>query len=208
MYCKNCGNELTEGARFCIGCGVAVDGQGPETSKKPKDFKMNKKLLVSFLVGVACIALVFGAISLFSGSTGFSSPEEAAESFVMGYFSGNAEKLISCVPDFMVREMARAYDVAEDDMDALIEAMEAEVRDSDVHNCVILGSNSNIDYSNELSRYIENMRDGEYNATPAELAKIEEYQMVEVYCSVDNNNRDFIVFCVKYDGGWYAVDID
>ncbi|MDE6994988.1 MAG: zinc-ribbon domain-containing protein [Lachnospiraceae bacterium] len=26
MYCRNCGNELAEDARFCKKCGVAVSG--------------------------------------------------------------------------------------------------------------------------------------------------------------------------------------
>lgn len=208
MYCKNCGAELRSDARFCLGCGVAVDEQATEPSQKQKAVKGNKKLLISIIAGVACITIVFSAIMLFSSSGGYSTPEEAAENFVMGYFSGDAETLLSSVPDFMVRELARSYDVAEDDMDALVKVMEAEQRESDVGNCVLQGSNSSVNYSRELSNYIEDMRDGDYNATPAELAKIEEYQIVEVYVSVDNKNRDFIVFCVNYDGSWYAVDID
>ncbi len=34
MYCRNCGNELAEDARFCKKCGVAVSGRQPEAAAK------------------------------------------------------------------------------------------------------------------------------------------------------------------------------
>ena len=35
MYCRNCGDELAEDARFCKKCGVAVSGRQPEAAAKP-----------------------------------------------------------------------------------------------------------------------------------------------------------------------------
>lgn len=207
MYCKNCGKELMSGVNFCAECGAAVEEQRVETERNQTIFKFDKKLLVLLLAGVVFIAIVVGAFALFSGSEGFSKPEEAAENYVLGYFSGDAEMLLESVPDFLVRNAARSYGVSEENVDKLIEVMESRLDPSDIHDCVIWKSSISAN-DDDLSDYIESLHEGDYETTYEELSKIEDYQMVEVYCLVDGEEEEYIVFCVKYNGRWYALDID
>ena len=36
MYCKNCGNEIAEGSRFCSQCGSPVEAEAPKQSEAPE----------------------------------------------------------------------------------------------------------------------------------------------------------------------------
>lgn len=35
MFCKNCGNQIPDGVKFCSGCGTAVDTQPQVTPAEP-----------------------------------------------------------------------------------------------------------------------------------------------------------------------------
>lgn len=80
MVCSNCGKQLNEGARFCPGCGTAVQQaqselkvEMPQTasvqqSKKPVKKKISRNILI---VGVIVLLLVIiGLIIGLSGDSG------------------------------------------------------------------------------------------------------------------------------------------
>ena len=55
MYCRNCGAELSEGAKFCSRCGTKVQqpsgGKGPRTERKiHKKFNFYPPLLDRVIV--------------------------------------------------------------------------------------------------------------------------------------------------------------
>jgi len=57
-----------------------------------------------------------------------------------------------------------------------------------------------------VNEYKENL--SSYGVTNEDLSKIEEYCMVSVEAKLDSEEIKNIVFCLKYDGKWCAVDID
>lgn len=79
MYCKYCGKEIPEGARFCAGCGKPVEpaGQSLKSEKKAEKTKREWKgtnngnkgktgLLIAALAAVCCIAAIICiAVSVF-----------------------------------------------------------------------------------------------------------------------------------------------
>ena len=57
MYCKNCGNELPESAKFCGKCGVKVETVVSDVNKKSA---FTKKHMI-MITAVGCI-LIFAII--------------------------------------------------------------------------------------------------------------------------------------------------
>lgn len=61
MYCKNCGNELTDGAEYCSNCGTKVEHRS--TTIEINEVNNNAKTTKT---GLHICALVFMIISIFS----------------------------------------------------------------------------------------------------------------------------------------------
>ena len=62
MFCSNCGNQLTDDARFCEHCGAAVETPAPETTEiapAPVAEKENPDLN-----GLATSTLILGIVGL------------------------------------------------------------------------------------------------------------------------------------------------
>ena len=124
MFCRKCGAEIPDGAKFCAVCGVPaqadaahagsnlasgkpalnVRGQKPVATAAAKSG--NKKPL---LIGIAAlvvlvlliVVLVKGCAGGSSGS-GFRSPEEAFEAFFNGYSEQDFERMMQAFPDFWI----------------------------------------------------------------------------------------------------------
>lgn len=68
MFCKYCGKQVMEGAKFCAGCGKPVDpaGQGLKSERKAEEEKREKKgtkrgktgLWIGALAAIFCIAAI------------------------------------------------------------------------------------------------------------------------------------------------------
>ncbi|MCK4554745.1 trypsin-like peptidase domain-containing protein, partial [Candidatus Parcubacteria bacterium] len=57
MFCKNCGNEIKEGSKFCIKCGYEF--VQPQKTKSHKEFFTKKKLIFAFIFIGAIIVFLF-----------------------------------------------------------------------------------------------------------------------------------------------------
>lgn len=96
MFCRNCGSELAEGARFCRKCGVAVSGVRQEAAAKPvtsakpvwpakpastgKSNKLDVKLIVAVAVFLALQLVVVTKVV----STVDTAPDARAASLLAG----------------------------------------------------------------------------------------------------------------------------
>ncbi len=70
MFCKNCGNELADDAKFCNKCGASIDGEQKPKEKKVEDntvkyqikpsFKWGYKLLTNCAYAALIILIIFG----------------------------------------------------------------------------------------------------------------------------------------------------
>lgn len=68
MFCKHCGNELGEGAKFCPKCGNVVVAK-IETKSKPQ------KSVVSSIVGVVAFVLAFAGVRYLMSNGGTTNQE-------------------------------------------------------------------------------------------------------------------------------------
>ena len=132
-------------------------------------------------------------------------PEKAAENFVISLYTADPERMVDCVPEFILRQMAESYGASLDNKEGLINIMKSNIRQEDISDCVITSVKRDDD-SPVLDEYKDNFDN--YGVTNEDLSKIDEYCMVSVNAKVDDENIQNIVFCVKYDDVWCAVDID
>lgn len=154
------------------------------------------------IITLGVITIMLFALSACSQNN---TPEKAAENFVISLYTADPERMVDCVPVFLLRQMAQSYGASLDNKEGLINIMKSNIRQEDIRDCVITSVKRDND-STVLDEYKDNLDN--YGVTNEDLSKISEYCMVTVDAKVDDENIENIVFCVKYDDVWYAVDID
>ena len=87
MYCRNCGTQLSDDARFCFGCGTPTGNSAPAGNSAPQQRyeapavpKKPKKKVGGLIAAVAAIAVVVAAVAglAFSGILGGDTAKVAA----------------------------------------------------------------------------------------------------------------------------------
>ena len=79
MYCRNCGSEIKDGAKFCESCGAKVDmtstdetanaAAQPAESTKAADNKGNGKRVAIIIGLIVVIAAIIVGIVVFAGGS-------------------------------------------------------------------------------------------------------------------------------------------
>ncbi len=111
MVCKNCGQELAEGATFCAGCGTAV------VAEKGNFLAENKKKLIiaAGAVVVAILAIIL-IVNLFGNGGGASKPEKLAEMYVEATLKQNYGKYAKCMNQADKNSAAQLKDASNSDI--------------------------------------------------------------------------------------------
>lgn len=117
-FCNNCGNKLN-GEKFCTKCGARVDDVNTEPSGTYPIFDghysntKNKGLFCKIGLGAGLLVIVIALIFIFSGR----SCDGLIDDFVDASLSGDAEKIISLMPESMVDYIAKTeYDGDKEEM--------------------------------------------------------------------------------------------
>ncbi len=173
---------------------------------------MKRNSLSKVFVFIIIMAMLVSLVAC--GKSGVTStPEKVAENLVVAIFTANPEKMVNCFPDFALKAM-----FGEDfNKEQIVNDMKDNITEDDICECIIISSEKKdvsamLDigiwsYTCEelLNGYIAGMES--YGATPQDLALIDEYCIVSVNSEVDGEERTDFIFCLNYDGEWYALDI-
>lgn len=126
MFCKNCGNELKDGLKFCPKCGSPVmPERQPEevVYARPEGEKKRNMNISSIILGVLAAALAVilvlqnlsilpslsGSRGAISSDVGYSTPEETAQALADAIAANDLDAAISL---FACNQMAENYDYA------------------------------------------------------------------------------------------------
>lgn len=94
MFCKNCGMQLEDGAKFCKVCGSQVDNAVGDNviydNTNRKSVKKKGKGVIVILVVIIALAMLF---------LGGSSAEDVAQEFMESILEGNGKKCASLMTD-------------------------------------------------------------------------------------------------------------
>jgi len=90
MICEKCGTENNANAKFCRGCGGALENEKP---KFKFDFKKYKKLIIGACAILAIVAVIVAVVSIISAVAG-SDKYIVCEDYISCMYSPESEKTV------------------------------------------------------------------------------------------------------------------
>lgn len=101
MFCKNCGTQLSDGAKFCNSCGTSINGT-PSTSANASPVSSKNTKKKSPIGIIAIVIIVIAAIALFSGGGG--GYEKTVDNFFEGLFEADGKLFVSTFSETFIEE--------------------------------------------------------------------------------------------------------
>lgn len=127
-YCTNCGNEL-HGEKFCTKCGTKTGIDVAPEVVTPLPVKKEKKFIGKLIMVLALLGISITAFMLLTSR----SYEALVKDYVKATMNGDAEKIVSLMPDSLVDYIAEKeyegdkkemiFDL-EDELDGMVEQLE------------------------------------------------------------------------------------
>ena len=196
MYCKNCGTELNEQAEFCSHCGVKAG-----ESKVSIKIKMSPKK--NLLAIVAAVLIVVIGVLCISAKGVNSSPEKVAAATVKSEYEADIKTMMKCFPSFTIKEIAVDKGLSMDaSVSQVIKKVEEDYRYTTPQKVKIINTELVKEYNtSEYTIYRElhdYMTDKDYEAISS-VAK------VNVYFTVDGEEENKQLTCIKMKNKWYFL---
>lgn len=201
MFCKHCGFQLKDTARFCPKCGTA--------NAQSIAVKTKKSLIPLIIVGVGIVIVIIIAFCIgFTGhgagggsKGGYRKATKAAEAALTAYYTGDAAAMMKLWP-----EEAKEYyeDAANLTEEQLQERMQSRMDNSrHKHDDVSVTVNDNSDPFNNIDviQYVNSILDN-YGITADDAIWFAECTLILDGEDHDEGND---VYVYKYNGRWYSL---
>lgn len=149
MFCGACGAKNPDGAAFCQSCGAPLREmqaeavpQGGSAADSIQSSQRNKMIGIA-AVAAAAIVVVFLAVNLLGGR-GY---ESTVTKFLDATLDGDAETIISLLPDKMVDQALEELGYHPSDRDQAVEELDAALRSAAGSLKEALGDNLKVSYN-------------------------------------------------------------
>lgn len=149
MFCGACGAKNPDGAAFCQSCGAPLREmqaeavpQGGSAADSIQSSQRNKMIGIA-AVAVAAIVVVFLAFNLLGGR----SYESTVTKFLDASLDGDAETIISLLPDEMVDQALEELGYHPSDRDEAVEELNAALQSAAGSLKEALGDNLKVSYN-------------------------------------------------------------
>lgn len=149
MFCGACGAKNPDGAAFCQSCGAPLREmqaeavpQGGSAADSIQSSQRNKMIGIA-AVAVAAIVVVFLAVNLLGGR-GY---ESTVTKFLDASLDGDAETIISLLPDEMVDQALEELGYHPSDRDQAVEELNAALQSAAGSLKEALGDNLKVSYN-------------------------------------------------------------
>ena len=149
MFCGACGAKNPDGAAFCQSCGAPLREmqaeavpQGGSAADSIQSSQRNKMIGIA-AVAVAAIVVVFLAFNLLGGR-GY---ESTVTKFLDATLDGDAETIISLLPDKMVDQALEELGYHPSDRDQAVEELDAALQSAAGSLKEALGDNLKVSYN-------------------------------------------------------------
>lgn len=149
MFCGACGAKNPDGATFCQSCGAPLREmqaeavpQGGSAADSIQSSQRNKMIGIA-AVAAAAIVVVFLAVNLLGGR-GY---ESTVTKFLDATLDGDAETIISLLPDKMVDQALEELGYHPSDRDQAVEELDAALQSAAGSLKEALGDNLKVSYN-------------------------------------------------------------
>lgn len=149
MFCGACGAKNPDGAAFCQSCGAPLREmqaeavpQGGNAADSIQSSQRNKMIGIA-AVAAAAIVVVFLAVNLLGGR-GY---ESTVTKFLDATLDGDAETIISLLPDKMVDQALEELGYHPSDRDQAVEELDAALQSAAGSLKDALGDNLKVSYN-------------------------------------------------------------
>lgn len=149
MFCKNCGAEITDNAKFCPKCGnlkTNLSPQGYAIKNRSKHF-----LLIIIVILIITLIIIFNI-----SKNGRKSANDAAGTYLVACYEQDADTIISLVPDEILKGIMKEYGCSKKQLKQAVED-ELPNEAKNYHDCGSVKGyekSKNVDKYN-YSRYID-----------------------------------------------------
>ena len=149
MFCGACGAKNPDGAAFCQSCGAPLREMQAEavpqggSAADPIQSSQRNKMIGIAAVAVAAIVVVFLAFNLLGGR-GY---ESTVTKFLDASLDGDAETIISLLPDEMVDQALEELGYHPSDRDEAVEELNAALQSAAGSLKEALGDNLKVSYN-------------------------------------------------------------
>lgn len=209
MYCKNCGFQNEDDARFCINCGEKLETVEENRNKdqllykqESNKIKHEKKQIVPIMITLilAVVVLIFPIFILSDQAE-----KKVIDQFIEGEMTCNAEMLVSLFPKEILDEMEKEginRTAFEDKLERRLKsAMEMlnYTDDKKIDYSYKIKNIKKISESDLIDIQDEYLEVCELEISKAVTAEIE----VQVYEQEKTNNTTLEIGLMKINNGWY-----
>lgn len=194
MFCRKCGAEINETARFCVQCGAEVQ---PLPAKK-KGF--NKKYLFAVLAALLAIIVVVVCVKRNDVNA---SPEKVAVATVKSEYEADIKTMMKCFPGFTLKDIAVEEGLPVNaSRKEIIKAVEENYRYEKPQKVVILKAEVVGEFDTEEYTIYRELFD---NMTDRDYASITSVALVEVDYMVDGDKKSSKMPCIEMNKKWYFL---
>ena len=214
MFCKYCGAELAEDAKFCMQCGAGLDESEPATEPIAAKPKANKKIIAVAAAALAVVAALIVFLCVKNNGVN-ASPEAVAEAYLVSLYEFDAETQVKCWPDFMIKEVAVEYGLKNASRRAVTKElagmMQGEIPEKVIIKSVRVVKEYDVgeiedwyhfDFGNNL-RFAY----GPEYAIDRDLKNIRTAAKVKVRYTVDGEEDMMEIVTVKIKSKWYILPV-
>ncbi|MCC8112284.1 MAG: zinc ribbon domain-containing protein [Ruminococcus sp.] len=220
MFCKNCGNEITNGT-FCPKCGTD-NSSGTSTfggtttpygtpvtpvptPKKKNNLTMLISLVAILVVVVLLICLVGNALRQGNGSA-----KSAVKQYYKAFEKQSASKLLDCVPNDILSDIKDEYDLSNGELKDAVEDYLDDYYDDidkikiDITKVKKYGDSKLDDFIEEIDEDDGDAFDyDKFEPDKIKAASTVKYDY-EVYTDDEDDDGEGSEIAFKYGGRWYC----
>ena len=215
MFCKNCGKQLKDNAKFCNECGHKVGEDVTEVIVEPiatvakKENKSKKLLLIPIVIAIMIAVKVI--VPFFSTS---SDVDKVVDKYVDAYLSGDGKAMVELMHDEQLTYIMVYSDVTKEDIidvfeenaDYVLESLEEKYGKNFKYSHEIIGkekyiSEEDIDYIRYYltAGYENNFSNQIEKAVSCDIA-------VTFKCNGITEETEFNLLLVEIDSKWYVAE--
>ncbi len=161
----------------------------------------NKKYAVIIVAVVVLAAIIAGAVAIAVNVS--NTPERVAKKYAEGVITADADKVIGCLPDFLIEYYVEELGVEKTTKKELIKALEETLTEEDSQACDIISA---VKKDKKIAEYTDDLK--ECRASKNDVEKMTDACVVQVKLLADGSEQQMNIVCIKFENKWYVLEME